>query len=573
MIPVPENEKDLLKLALDLVSQCRVSVGMRATYYRLLNAVAETGRYDGNKSLINLLYKHLDRTAAHLFSPVELKFSIDFENPYDKETYDRGKQVGRVLGRQWERSNTDTLFGRGVFEATKYGACILKQWAQVEGWEETPAFYSKLVMPWQFGVYNESENDLSRQAAVVETCALTLPEVWRRIWHLPNARKMFDRIRANAKTGQSMSNPDSFFHEVLSANQIQTGVNGGGQTIPGGIVALNSSPNYGIMGPVVAAETVDVHEIWVQDDTDYTTILLVEPDIIIAPTHKKMNLLGVPRMQPYRLIQPNEVTNWFWGRSELVDLIEPQMLLSVWADDIRRLFGLQIDKILAFIGEDGMTDERYGQFREAGWVGMGQSGKVQDLTPTMPPESMAMLKFVIDTINTLSGFPEIMQGKGEPGVRAGVHASTLLKTASPTLRDRALLIERQCAGAADQTLTIMEAKCAQTYWTKGDNADERDKTQFKLTDLPEDWRVVVDSHSSSPIFADENTQLIMAGHAKGIVQTEYVIDNLPFPNREEAKAQNKEAAERKQKEIASLLQQFPEAGEKVAMKMITGGKR
>ena len=78
MIPVPTKKSELLEFAKQLVADCRVSVGMRAAYYRQLNLIAETGRYDGTKSLINMLNSHLTRTADHLFSPVELKFSIDF---------------------------------------------------------------------------------------------------------------------------------------------------------------------------------------------------------------------------------------------------------------------------------------------------------------------------------------------------------------------------------------------------------------------------------------------------------------------------------------------------------------
>src|ERR1700679_1327674 len=103
-----------------------------------------------------------------------------------------------------------------------------------------------------------------------------------------------------------------------------------------------------------------------------------------------------------------------------------------------------------------------------------------------------------------------MEGKGEPGVRAESHASTLMKTASPYLRDRALLVERQVATAADTTLSLKEAKDGRNYWVDGSSIATMDQTQFKLTDLPEDWRVSVDSHSSSPIFSDENEQLIMA---------------------------------------------------------------
>ena len=79
------------------------------------------------------------------------------------------------------------------------------------------------------------------------------------------------------------------------------------------------------------------------------------------------------------------------------------------------------------------------------------SGGAEDLTPKFPSELLPIIKWLIEQVNTLGSFPEIMQGKGESGVRAGAHAETLMKTASPTLRDRALLTERQCAVCADLT--------------------------------------------------------------------------------------------------------------------------
>ena len=552
---------------------CRISVGMRASYCRLMNAIAETGRYDDTKALVNMLTTHLNRTTAHLFSPVELKFAIDFERSYPKNFLQRAAVVGKILTRSWERTNTDHMFALGVFQSLKYGACLLKQWVQTEGSDGTPHYYKKLVMPWQFGVYNESENEISRQPAMVETTTMTLPEVWRRIYHLPNAKKLFENVRSHAMRGQAMSDPQSYFHQVLSTSALQTGVQGATRPLPGGIVQLNNDPNYAIMGPQVGAEVVNVHELWVQDDTDYTTIIMIEPDIIIAPFGKKMNLTGVDGLQPYTLIQPNEVANWFWGRSELVDLIEPQMLLSTWLDDAKRLFGLQVDRILGFIGDNGIDDEKYGQFRGAGYVNLQQGSDIKDITPKIFPEMMPMIKFVIEQINWLSGFPDIMQGKGEPGVRADSHANTLMKTASPYLRDRALLVERQVATAADKTLSLKEAKDASKYWTDGTTIQTMSDTEFLLTDLPDDWRVSVDSHSSSPIFSDENTQLIMAGLKTGIVTGEYVVDNLPFPNKEEAKAQKKAADEQKQAMLQKLMQDYPEIGEVLAKKQVGGGKR
>ena len=569
---VPTDKTELLSFTNDLVEACNVSVPARSAYCRLMNVIAETGRYDGSKSLLNMMFKHLRRTSDHLYSPVELKFSIDFENPYPKRIYDQGKQVAMLLTRQWQRNNTDIVFGNGVFEALKYGACLMKQWAQAEGEDNHSAYYKKLVMPWQFGVYDESENDINLQYAMCETVQVTLPQVWRRIYHLPEAKKLFERIRTHAMSGQVKGGPESFFHQVLSTSQLNTGVQGMTRPLPGGIVQLNNDPNYAIMGPQVSAPMVTLREVWVQDDSDYTTIIMIDPDVIVAPLYKKANLLiKDSHLQPYRLIQPNEVTNWFWGRSELVDLIEPQGLLSEWLSDLRRMFGMQVDKLMGFIGEAGITDELYAQFRTAGYTNLPQGASVSDLTPKIPPETLPLLKFLIEEINMLSGFPPIMQGQGEPGVRAGNHANTLMKTASPTLRDRALLVERQLEQHADLTLAIREAKDPQNYWLKADDPiQDVEATKFMLADLPDDWRVTIDSHSSSPIFADENTQLVFAGAKMGVVDGEYVIDNTPLPNKENAKISWREKQKRQAAELEQLKTQFPEAFAKLASK--SGGR-
>jgi hypothetical protein len=580
---VPTGKRELVDFAMTTVEQCRVSAGQRAAECRKMNAIAETGRYDGSKALINMMNAHLERSAAHLFSPVELKFTVDFENKYPKFEMERAAVAGTLLTRHWERANVDILFGRGVFEALKYGWCGMKQWSQThgaEGRDQRITYHEKLVMPWQFGVYNEAENDINAQHALCETTLQTMPQIWRRICLLPGAEKLFERIRAHAQTGASMSEMSNTFHQVLSTSQLNTGLSGSTSPMPGGIVQLGNEPNFSMMGPQVSAPVVQVHEIWVQDGKDYTTILLIEPDIIVSPliigegAIQTSNLLiQNSGLQPYRAIQPNEVTNWFWGRSEMVDLIEPQSLLSTMCEDSKRLMGLQVDKLLGFTGENGMTDEMYANARLAGYFNLTQGSDIKDLTPKFPPELQPFIQWLITEINELGSFPEIMQGKGEPGVRAGTHADTLLKTASPTLRDRSLIVERQCAMHADLTLDIRSAKDHHNYWTDGTSASKADETKFTLSQLPEDSRVTVDSHSSSPIFANENEQLIWAALKAGVVDDEYVLSNLNFPNREAAILAARERKVQKAQFTQQLLRDYPEVGEKVALKSLTGGKQ
>ena len=127
---------------------------------------------------------------------------------------------------------------------------------------------------------------------------------------------------------------------------------------------------------------------------------------------------------------------------------------------------------------------------------------------------------------------------------------------------------------ADLTLLLMEAKDERHYWTDGTSPQTIEETKFLLIDLPDDWRVTVDSHSSSPIFANENEQLIFASHKEGIVDDEYVLENIQqYPNKEAAIAAAKERKANKARQMQQLLQEFPEVGEKLALKTLTGGKR
>ena len=572
MIEIPSDTRELVSFSNDLIEKCRVSHGMRAAYYRLLSIIAETGGSDGTKSMINMMNAHLERTSAHLFSPLELKFDMGFDNIYPADIMEQGKVFARRVTRHWKRGRVGRLFGQGVYESLKYGACFMKQWPTM--WNDKPQYHHRLVMPWSLGVFREDENSLDDQEAIVETSTLTLPEVWRRIYHLPNAEKLYALVQAHAKNEPAGSRPDSFFHQVLSTSQLNTtGVQAATRPLPGGIVQVMSDPNYAIMGPTVAADTVQFHELWVKGKEDWATIQIIEPDILVTMFKLSNLFIKDSQQQPYNIICPNEVSGWLWGRSELVDLIEPQLWLSSLAADARRLMGLQIDKFLGLIGEAGMTDELYAAARNNGYMNMPQGSSIEDLTPKFPPEMLPMIEFVIKMINTLGSFPEIMQGKGEPGVRAGNHASTLLKTASPTLRDRSLAVEEQCEDCADKTAMLLEAKDENFYWTKADKIEDTEKTKFLLAQVPQDWCITVDSHSSSPIFMEENGQEIWMAAKSGFVDGEYVLDNRPFPNKESAKVALKAKAAAKKQEFDKITEKFPEAAEKIAVKQISGGRR
>jgi hypothetical protein len=549
---LPKNEKDLTAKALEIIENCRVSQASRAAAYRQYAQWCETGRASGGLALGNLLEGHIDRLASHLFSPTELRFAIDYENLYPKEWLEKGAIAARVVSREWERQNIDVLFGHGVKESLKYGACLLKQLA---GQDADENFYfrgARLVMPWHFGVYDESQNSIDDQEAVCETVFLNKHEVWRRIRNLPDAEKLFKKILGNATKDEGVGMPSNFMHQVLSTAVLDTS-----QSLtqrPGGIVQLSNDPSSLLGGPQVAAELFPMHEVYVKVDDrdggeDYTTIQLIEPDILVAPRLKHSNLF-VKEHQPYTLIQGNFVANYLWGRSEITDLMMLQAWLTEHLDDAKRLMGQQIDRLFAFPGYEGLSDELYTQFRSTGYIGLPPNTSAQDLTPKMPEQLLPIIAEIIQMMDRVSGFPPVMSGQGDQGVRSGVHADTLMKTGSPRLRDRSLLYERHCNAAADVTLTILQAKEAKAYWTNPND----EATDFTLKQLMDDRRISVDSHSGSPIYHDDHAQLIAWGVKAGIITAESAIEQLPFAHKDILIARHKEqAAAQKQ-----MAEQHPE---------------
>lgn len=530
---IPEKSKDKIDFALKRIEDCRVSLGQRVAAYRQYYQWAETGRASGGLALANMLYGHIDRLASHLFSPSSLRFAMDFENIYPKDIQEKGAVVARMITREWERQNIDMKYGHGVREALTYGACLLKQMSGVDGEGHFKFRGARLVMPHQFGVYDESVNDLSDQECFLETAYLTSAQVWRRVRVLPDAEKLYKRIIAAANKDNNSSQPTSFMHQVLSTAVLNTSLATMTQPQPGGIVQLSNDPNYATLGPQVAPELYPMHELWVKDDgrdggEDYTTMQVIEPDIIVAPIFKNCNLFCKETI-PYQLIQPNFVANYFWGRSELVDLLMLQDWLTSHLDDTKRLIGLQIDKILGFEGMDQITDEVYAQLtRVPGMIGVQQGATIKDLTPSFPEQMIPLIQEILMLMDRASGFSNILSGQGESGVRAGVHADTLQRNASPRLRDRSLLVERQCASAADATLAVFQAKNAEATWTN----PNKEETTFTLDQLPDDRRISVDSHSGSPVFYDDHTNLTAWGVKSGILGPEDAIDDLPFEHKD-----------------------------------------
>jgi hypothetical protein len=304
-------------------------------------------------------------------------------------------------------------------------------------------------------------------------------------------------------------------------------------------------------------------ELWVKDpdrDGDWTTIQLIYPDIIIEGDYTRRNLSRIPGKHSFIKIQPDPTPGYFWGRSYIADVQMLQDVLNKRLRDIKIMWDRNVAAPQVFSGFTSVTEEQYYKIiNEGGFINdPNPNAKAQKLVEPPPPNYLEELEFIFRLFDEASGFSPIMGGQGEPGVRAGVHAQTLVRTSSPHLIDQAARIERQLAETGYLCVRLMQAMDAGVYQTdKG--------MEFHLSDLPGlNMQVQVDSHSASPAFAEDNRQTAIALARAGAIDSEDLIHMLHPPGAELLLARLRQ----RQKNQAQQAQQ--EEIKDVALQVITG---
>jgi hypothetical protein len=529
-----------------VISQCFASQSQRENLARMINSWRYTGSDTGSSAIFNRILPHCDKLASAVFSPVDARFLVEYDQDYGPDALNRAQIAGRYLTREITQRNLDMSFQEAVEEAVPHGCTILKS-----VWTHT-GMDARVIMPWQFGVYQENETDLDRQEAMFERTYITPEELWRRISHRSDARELFKRAVAYARRQSDDIAQPGFMQQILMGGSSPLIQDAGAAAQPGGLISLTGSPGVTILSPEVAEGLICAYQGWVVNDEtgDYTTIQLIDPDILIAPRMIRSNLF-IPHEHPYTVVRINPQQDYFWGQSEISQLIKMQALLRDRFEDVKKIMSLQYDRIRAFIGFSGMNDEKYDQLMNEGWLAEEQpGGKIEDLTPKLPDNWAADIKLIEESFDQVAGFDNVLSGKGEEGIRSGNHFAGAVRQASPRLRDRALRAERQYAGFGEKNLWLNAAKDARAHWTKsGDLAGNSD---FLLAQLPDDTRVLVDSHSSSPVYEQDHANTAAFLFKAGAIDGEDLLDLLPIPNRDVLKEKLKKREISKQQLLKSL---------------------
>jgi hypothetical protein len=562
MLRIPTKIGDLEEWSKDTVDECMATSQERGMIYTRALQYYYQGSYDNRAAIYNKVKQFIDKLGGFLMQPTDVRFNVVFDSSEDESMLERAQLVGEKLTADFRITDSDIVFAEAVTHSLINGTYLLKVRP------DTPSFKVQPVHPQNFGVLSETTLSLEEQEAF---CHVSYPTVSRlRAMldesHHPDANNIMQRVMETRRTDKDEELP-TYFHQMVVGglqplgNPADSGSTAGSSQAAG-IVNVFPIPTPWRPQRKIS-QTVRFCEVWIKDadrDGDYTTLQLVYPDIVIEGRHTRRNLSRVPGRQPFVKVTAQQTPGYFWGRSTIADVQMLQDLLNKRLRDIKVMWDRNVNAPQVFSGFTGLTEESYFKIiNEGGFLSdPNPNAKAQKLVEPPPQTYMEELEFIWKMFDEAGGFSPVMSGQGEPGVRAGVHAQTLVRTSSPRLIDQAARVERQLATCGELGLRIMQAEDGLVYIT--DN-----NTEFMLSQLAENFQVIVDSHSASPAFAEDNRQVAISLARAGAIDAEDLIHMLHPPGaelllarlRQRKKEEAAKAAQQEQKEMLRDVLQLP----------------
>lgn len=591
---IPKKTRDIGPWAGGIVNECYPDLDERIQRGALYRNLYLTGDENGMPQAYAKTFEYIESLSAVFFSPVELRYDLRFHGGGNLTDRAMGRAVSADIHDQHTDAGTYGVISNCVKWSLVKGCSILK--LNYEGAQLAPY----MIQPEFFGVHNASENDLNRQEAFVHTTYYTASEFEMAFKHLDNLGKIMTDIRKKGRPGAPGDGPqkgNALKQIVLGGlNPYQSAGSSPASASSRGIVQWLGGPQT-TLDPKVMASLFKLDELWVKDSVtgDYVTIQLVG-DVVVSGDKVLRNAMAdntadhdntmrrlpdqfrennpLSYMHPFTLFS-NPLHGYFYGRSEVCNVGVLQMQINKRVDGIGRLLRRQENPPQLYIGGTGINQQKYsaGDKPGAWFTDPNPNAKVQKLYPELPSGLWESLHEMERMFDEMSGRPPVMRGMGESGVRAQGHAETLTANASPRFKDKALSVERSVAQVGTLSLELLRMMDNRTLtaWLSPNTASLVAKEEpedplmeppapgmkqysFRYFDIPDKTKVVVDSHSSSPIFGKEARQLIFDMAKAGMIEPEEAIEHIHPPGEDEIIADR----ERKQIEQAELIKQHPE---------------
>ena len=569
MLIEPGRDQKLSGFVREITNQCFSSRQSRLNRNTFFQNFFESGSDDpSNPAMFNKIYAGIDDLESLLYSPLSLRFTMsdpDVPNLLNKLKYRVASNHIRTACR---RSDIDTMISAAVSKAIVKGKSFIKVLQKGERLEPT------LISPEDMGVLRENYTVLDRNMeAFSHRMMVTIWEVERLIksleWGSKEEGIAIKALRNYQKisTGEDDKKPSM---QVTIGGIYPFQPQSSGPSPARGIADWLASPKPSL-SPEVEQILLPLDETWIWDDEadngngDWSTFQMVG-DILLMGRFQKINALAYDAKtkqsspflkgeHPFREFCVNPIDDYFWGASELRHLVGLQEAITARIKGINRMLRKEEDPNWKFTGVTGVNQNVMSKLnRPNGYFSdSNPNAKAEPEKNQVSPDVWHAVEIYERMFNDEMGLPPTAQGKGDAGVRSHRHAEALVRQASPRFKDRALLVERSVEALGGLVLDLKKAHDDKVMlaWVpeaeaglEGVKPDELTPppakglvaVPFRFLDIPEDVHLLVDSHSSSPAFAEEAKMLNFDLVKIGAEGKDDLVEHVDAPDPEDLQA-------------------------------------
>lgn len=579
----------------ELIESCTASRMERVERGAAYRNLFFTGSEDGVPQTFRRTKAYIEGLTSILYSPAELLYKIGYHGQVSPVDRAKASAAAAHLNQRIRDGDVDTCMS----DAT--------QWAAIKGKSLCKLLWSRdgldpyLVQPECFGVLREDIPDLKRQEAFVHTTCLTRSRFAQMLSAFPASEQqaIVKKVGSRVRTERRRVDPSENFilKQIIVGGWQPLSSSASSTTGTGSNTVVNPWGPTPTLSAKVLEDLLYFDELWVWDSErdDWTTLQTVEGALIYGndqhrnafaddfnPADKKIKRPGNPEnpltgKNPFGEFCYQRVDNYFWGASAVEDVAILQGCLNSRVDGINRMLRKEEDPPRMLTGSQSVNQNAYARLKKPGGYlsDANPNAKMQSLDEKVPADLWASFHEINGMFDMVGGFPPVTRGEGESGVRAQGHAETLLRVGSARHRDDALLIERSVEAIGGLALDILRAKDAEVIvaWVKPGVAakslevpalpeipfleppvEGAKQVVFQFAQLPENCKVSVDSHSSSPAFSQAERALAFALRKSGAINDERLIEAAHPANEGELI----EDAERKEAAQAKMVAEHPE---------------
>jgi len=538
---IPKDDVERFNFYMELQAKCTNTQEDRRKVYQnqRLFFLFGTGPEGSDTKVVNKIYPHVDQLAGLMYSSETTRFSIDIPPSVSDLNKTMIVPLMQKLNDTWHLSNSDLVFSQALLWSFVYGSMFVKIRIGLGG-----QFEPYVVEPHDIGVLREDICGIWKQEAFCHTYYVTLSQMEAQLKEIEHPK--LATLMKVINSGPRESTPQQ---QVL--NRIETSASQ--PNIIGNInYSLDSTVRY---RPRVAEKLVKMTElyVWNTEEADYQVVTIADPGVVVFD--RSLDKMFLKNESPFIQVCPAPAHDYFWGYSEVDKLIPLQRMRNERFEQVQHMMNLQARPPKFGSGFQGDVSEIMDTMDSPAGLVVGDmpGAKLETVSPTIPDDLFKEIRDIDAMFEEVSGITNVMQGRGESGVRSQGHAANLARLGSSRAKKRALIIEDQLEKISTLYLQLMQAYDPETL--RGD-----DGIEFIAEQFTNNFIVKVDAHSNSPIFQEDQRALAFELFKAKAIDRESLLDLLDVPMKELLKMRLKTHIEPAEAKAAQAQQQAEAQG-------------